>query len=32
MRDIEYISKTFKRYGGMMRTQQLYSEKIYYSV
>ena len=31
MRDIETISKVFKRYGGMMRTYQLSDEKIYYA-
>lgn len=31
MRDIENVSKVFKRYGGMMRTYQLSAEKIYYA-
>ena len=30
MRDIETIRKVFERYGGIMRTYQLTSEKIFY--
>lgn len=30
MKDIEYYNKIFSRYGGLMRTGELESEKIYY--